>query len=106
MKRVVALIFAFLIGFAIYYDLTVGTLPGIQASEGIAAQKEASLPYVEIQVHPGDTVLSIIERHGGIPENVAIEEIITDFSTLNDGLDPLNIQPGKIYKFPLYSQEP
>lgn len=107
MKRFAGLFLACFIGLAIYYDLTVGTLPGIQAVDE-PTDRATSAPsriYVEIEVHPGDTVLSIIERHGGIPDHLSIEEVIYDFSELNGGQDPLSIQPGEIYKFPIYRQK-
>lgn len=105
MKRFAGIVLALLVCLAIYYDLTVGSLPGIEKGEAMMEQETAAstLPYVEIRVQPGDTVLSIIEQNGGVPGDISIEQIITDFSLLNEGLDPLNIQPGEIYKFPVYT---
>lgn len=108
MKRMLGFILFILCAYAIYYDLTIGTLPGIQAvqeDEHKAVESTLSIEYIEIEVKPGDTVLSIIEQNGGVPAHFSIEKIVTDFSELNEGINPTDIQPGKTYKFPIYDKD-
>ena len=90
-----------LIIYSAYFDLTTGTLPA--ASVPATAEETASeLPYKEIEVKPGDTLLSIIEREeGSLPK--PINTIILDFQELNDGQSPHEMQIGKTYKIPVYS---
>lgn len=102
LKKLIALVFIGLVLYSAYFDLTVGTLP--EASTPVTAQEAPSeLPYKEIEVKPGDTLLSIIEREeGSLPK--PIHTIIMDFQELNDGHSPHELQIGKTYKFPIYSQ--
>lgn len=102
LKKLIALVFIGLVIYSAYFDLTIGTLPA--ASTPAAAQESPSvLPYKEIEVKPGDTLLSIIEREeGSLPKS--INTIILDFQELNNGHSPHELQIGKTYKFPIYSQ--
>ena len=59
------------------------------------------MAYKEILIKPGDTLLSIIEKDKEA-KNQPIEEIISDFQSLNEGLQPENMQIGKTYKIPIY----
>ena len=113
MKRFLGFIAFILVIYVIYFDLTTGTLPiTIEATttektesshEPVEKNKEAaSIDYFEIKVKSGDTVLSIIEGHLNASLPVPIEQVITDFKSLNNGLDPKKIQLGKTYKFPNY----
>lgn len=109
MKRLL-LFFSFcFILFIIYYDLTTGSLPTSQLRASPAQQSvpvntpttSRSMAYKEILIKPGDTLLSIVEKEKGT-SNQPIEEVISDFQTLNEGLRPENMQIGKTYKIPLY----
>ena len=104
MKRLFGILLTVMILYAIYYDLSQGTLP-VNTNEKATLEKAIptkGVPYFEAKVVAGDTVLSILEDryHHSIP--VPISDISTDFRQLNNGLAPQEIQPGKTYKFPLY----
>ena len=102
LKKLFVLLFMALIIYSVYFDITIGTLPAV--STPVTAQESPSdLPYKEIEVKPGETLLSIIEREeGSLPK--PINTIILDFQELNDGHSPHELQIGETYKFPNYSQ--
>lgn len=105
MKRLAAFIAAIIILYAIYYDLSQGTLPTVtkEKEEAIPAASTPSLPpYFEKKVVSGDTVLSIIEEKLDHSIPVPISEVESDFKKLNKDIAPKNIQPGNVYKFPKY----
>lgn len=119
MKRMAIFFGIIILLYSVYYDLNKGTLrllyqestvataqPQVNQASPTASQQTAeedlsSIPYVEMKVKPGDTVLSLSEDllDGSIP--VPIERVITDFEELND-LPPAKIQIGKTYKIPNY----
>ena len=95
MKRLFGILLTVMVLYAIYYDLSQGTLP-VDTGEKATIEKTNTvpgLPYFEAKVVVGDTVLSI---------PVPISDIATDFRQLNNGQSPQEIQPGKTYKFPIY----
>ena len=101
MKKIIALLLIGLIIYSVYFDLTIGTLPAASVPT-TAEEASPELPYNEIEVKPGDTLLSIIEREeGNLPK--PIDKIILDFQKLNDGQSPHEMQIGKTYKFPDYT---
>ena len=104
MKRLFGILLTVMVLYAIYYDLSQGTLP-VDTVEKSTIEKTnpvPGLPYFEAKVVAGDTVLSILEDryHHSIP--VPISDIATDFRQLNNGQSPQEIQPGKTYNFPIY----
>lgn len=76
----------------------------VQKKESVQ-ETALSLQYVELEVKPGDTLLSLIESQGGYPDDVSIEEMIKDFSALNEGIKPDDMQFGETYKIPVYNQK-
>lgn len=100
MKKVLGIVALVLIVYAIYSDITTGTLIG-KSSEEIV-ETSFSIQYIEVQVKPGDTLLSLIEQQGGYPDQVSINQMIDDFISLNEGMKPNDMQPGKVYKIPIY----
>ncbi len=105
-KKLGYLAAACLIIYAVYFDLTAGTLP----KSGTPAQNDAvhevagsGLSYTEQEVQPGDTLLSIMEQQSG---KIArpVDQLIADFKSLNKDTSPQNLQIGKTYKFPLYEE--
>ncbi|CAN7321108.1 hypothetical protein [Rossellomorea sp. LjRoot5] len=121
MKRMAIFFGIIILLYSVYYDLNKGTLR-LLYKEAIVATSEplvngnqreqpqepvkreedpSSLSYVEMEVKPGDTVLSLVEDliDGSIP--VSIDQVITDFEELND-VSPAKIQIGKTYKIPNY----
>lgn len=112
MKKIAAFLVLSLIVYAIYNDLTAGTLPAASMHKIEAASKEmnvknknktaAAIPYFEHVVKPGDTVLSVLDRISQTPLQVSVTKAVEDFKQLNGGTDPHKIQFGKTYKFPDY----
>lgn len=103
MKRLIGIIVLMIGIYATYYDLTEGTLPKNE-NEPASEATSTMIPFQEITVRPGDTVLSIIENLEGFPNEVSINKIVEDFILLN-GIAPQDIQAGKSYKIPLYSSD-
>ncbi|MCR8847166.1 hypothetical protein NQ095_02000 [Rossellomorea sp. SC111] len=121
MKRMAIFFGIIILLYSVYYDLNKGTLRLLYKEATVATsqplvngnQRElseepvnrgedpSSLSYVEMEVKPGDTVLSLVEDllDGSIP--VSIDQVITDFEELND-VPPAKIQIGKTYKIPNY----
>lgn len=114
MKKLFALLFAILIIYVIYIDLTVGTLPNatqtVEAEAKGTANLETGLSETGIssfkeKVKPGETVISIVEHHINKALPVSIDDLIHDFQTLNPGKTPEKIQIGSTYHFPDYSKK-
>ncbi|MBM7693315.1 hypothetical protein JOC77_002755 [Peribacillus deserti] len=113
MRRLLYLLSFCFLCFIVYYDLTSGTLPVKSTMAAIALDKKpdpsapaknsSDIRHTEIVIKPGDTILSIIEQQEG-KINEPIEKIISDFRALNKGKAPEDIQIGKKYKIPVYTQ--
>ncbi|MCA1054849.1 hypothetical protein LCM10_07595 [Rossellomorea aquimaris] len=123
MKRLFIFFGIIILLYSVYYDLNKGTLrllmdeasmvtaqPQPQSirketvdSVPSSGHEDPSLPYIEIKIQPGDTVLSLVEDslEGSLP--VSIEQVVTDFEELNS-VPPGKIQIGKIYKIPDYNE--
>ena len=91
MKRLVGLLVTIIVLYAIYYDLSQGTLPAVTTEQNNRmpnTNSEQEQPYFEKTVGVGDTVLSILEDHlnGSIP--VPISDVVSDFKALNKGTPP------------------
>ncbi|MBO9129623.1 LysM domain-containing protein [Bacillus sp. 165] len=108
MKRLAITMIALLIGYALFYDITVGTLPLLhtyssqkQTTTKSVANETISKLYKNLEVKSGDTVLSVVEQinEKGIP---SIEKVVTDFRKLNPNSSPNKLRVGQTYKFPLY----
>lgn len=99
-KRILSLLLIMLIGVGIYFDLTIGSLPKKEIAE-----KQTTIPYQEVTVQAGFTVLSIVEHLHDGPVPATIQQIIADFKTLNPNIDPEEIQVGQTYLFPVYSEQ-
>lgn len=99
MTRLFSVLFSCILFIAIIYDLKYGTIP---VSSEPKLNSEITIPYEEVLVKNGDTLLSIIENREGFPKQVDMKTIVEDFQLLNNGLKPDQIQPGKIYKIPIY----
>lgn len=100
-------VFLFLVLIAIcaiaYHDVTKGTIYTASVKKTIKQTNE--LPYREVTVQRGDTLLSIVERemNGKLP--VSIDRLIDDFQTLNPHVNAQSLQIGKTYRIPLYKQK-
>ena len=107
MKRLVGLLVTIIVLYAIYYDLSQGTLPVVTTEKTTVAKStsEQKQPYFEKKIGVGDTVLSILEDRLNSSVPVPISDVVSDFKALNKGTPPQEIQPGKVYKFPDYQTE-
>ncbi|WP_010173659.1 hypothetical protein [Bacillus coahuilensis] len=103
MKRPLVLLLLLVCLYSIYFDLSVGTVPLLNPSNQYEPVETAShsMSFVKV-VQKGDTLITIVENeiNGSLP--VPIDELVADFSKLNNGLVPEEIQIGKEYVFPLY----
>jgi hypothetical protein len=108
MKKMAGVLLSILVIYVIYFDLNRGTLPAGQSQSMEAStipSAESDAVFFEKKVNPGETVLSIIELNLDGPIPVSIDQVVSDFSELNNGLRPEEIKSGKTYKFPKYSQD-
>ncbi len=97
MKKILLFVGFCLVAYSIYFDINIGTLPAY-SSENMDKTDEN---YYNIKVEPGDTVLSLVEKkEGTLP--VPIDQIIEDFTVLNDGINPEEIKIGQTYRFKNY----
>jgi hypothetical protein len=108
MKNLLILLASFLIIYSIYFDISVGTLPhsDTQKVEAVAKPKlsKTRIPYFEVKVEPGDTLLTIVEHRIKKPLPVSITRLIHDFEVLNPDQSAEKIQIGKSYRFPDYAK--
>lgn len=106
LKKICVFLLLVLTIYSVYYDLNIGTLPTTNASTTIELQSEEdveSVPFVEVTVEAGYTVLSIVEQlHYPEKIEVSIQQIINDFEYLNTNVSAHEIQMGRSYLFPLY----
>lgn len=107
MKRLCLFLLVALVLYVVYFDLSVGTLPNVsvltESTETInEIEEEEKIASFSVKVKKGETVLSIVEMHMDAPIPVPIEQVVKDFSVLNNGKKPEEIQYGKTYLFPDY----
>ncbi|MGM7721107.1 hypothetical protein [uncultured Metabacillus sp.] len=111
MKRLFLFLLVIFLCYIVYYDFQIGTLPALSISKNPPEsekalkikEESASIPYFEVEIKQGDTVLTIIERHhNGLP--ASIEKIIKDFEVLNSDVKAEEILLGETYRFPNYEQ--
>ncbi|MGV3487964.1 MAG: hypothetical protein ACO1OC_05205 [Tuberibacillus sp.] len=104
MKKLILLGIVAIIGWTSFYDLTKGTLNFLGTDHYTQASTDltSTMPYRTLDVEPGDTVLSLYEKLNP-GARADIQKVMSDFKTLNDGVDPNHIQIGETYRFPLYS---
>ncbi|MDQ0231627.1 hypothetical protein [Metabacillus malikii] len=109
MKRLSLFLFFLFLIFIVYYDMNVGTLPTVnepsvkESINSVEEKTKPSIPFHEVKVSEGDTVLSITEKlHSGLP--APIDKIIEDFELLNENIKAESIIIGETYLFPDYTQ--
>lgn len=108
MKKLFIAAFILILIYSIFFDLKHGTLPAAEvvSVDEVSVETDkpvTNTPFFEEKVNAGDTVLSIVENNLEAQIPVSIEEIVNDFTLLNDGVLPEKIQIGKMYRFPDYS---
>ncbi|QPC46895.1 LysM peptidoglycan-binding domain-containing protein [Mangrovibacillus cuniculi] len=109
MTRPIMWIGCLILVYCILFDLSRGTLPiafpskqTVVAKTVQSAETQSLSTYMEVTVQPGDTVLSLVEKNQTNNASVSINKLVEDFKKLNQGLDPLAIQPGKKVFIPIY----
>lgn len=105
MKRLALILIILLVFTGIYFDLSKGSLPKKETQTKDPTSevlKETTIPFQEVTVQGGYTVLSIVEHLHEGPVPATIQQIIFDFKELNPETNPDDIQIGKTYLFPLY----
>ncbi|MBT2685711.1 hypothetical protein [Bacillus sp. ISL-37] len=117
MKKLAGLLVFLIVAYAVYNDLSIGTLPAAKMQEPETSKVEMvetkktetqttqEIPFFEHEVLPGDTVLSVIDSYMDKPLSVPVSQAVEDFKKLNDGTDPQKIKFGNVYKFPDYSSQ-
>ncbi|MFK9093307.1 hypothetical protein [Bacillus salipaludis] len=110
MKKLFGFLFAILVIYVIYFDLSVGTLPSSNSKQvdakvetTVTMEHKSDIPSFDAEVQPGETVISIVEHELKKPLPVSITDLIEDFRKLNPGQTPEKIQIGSTYQFPDYS---
>ncbi|SDQ49540.1 hypothetical protein SAMN05216232_1815 [Virgibacillus subterraneus] len=95
---------------SIYKDLSIGTtLTSINKTkqpqeEYVTNTKNISV--MEVKVHHGDTLLTIVEKiNPQLTNNLDVTKIVADFKVLNPTVDPKKLQPNEFYSFPIYEKE-
>ncbi|MGG5255032.1 hypothetical protein ACQYAD_16495 [Neobacillus sp. SM06] len=108
MKKFLGVLLSLIVLYAIYFDLTTGTLPQASSQKADAViqttKPKTTIPYFEAKVEPGETVLTIVEHQIKKPLPVSISKLIRDFQALNTGKDAEKIQIGQTYRFPDYTK--
>jgi len=113
MKRLGAAILGILTIYIIYVDLTAGSLSNsansIKAEETMETIAKTTIttttiPAFNAEVEPGETLISIVENYLDKPIPVSIDQLISDFKSLNPKQAPEKLQIGKVYQFPDYSK--
>ncbi|NNU82995.1 LysM domain-containing protein [Geobacillus sp. BMUD] len=103
MKKLILLLLLFLSSYIVYRDLAIGTLhPSSETAAADVQPNRAPIPYRTVTVHPGDTLLSIVEKELEGPLPVPLEQLIRDFERLNPGEQAQTLKIGKTYKVPIY----
>ncbi|MEK4564552.1 hypothetical protein MKX54_07760 [Alkalihalobacillus sp. FSL R5-0424] len=115
MKRLFICVALILVIAGIVSDLRTGSLPDQSVKQQsqstppkkaeVPADSSPSLASQEVIVEPGHTVLSVVEHLNEGPIPVSIAQIIDDFKSLNQSLEPDMIQTGETYLFPIYKKE-
>jgi LysM repeat protein len=109
MKKLFGVLFAALVIYIIYFDLTVGTLPTaatkqVDRNAVTVAKPKTEIPSFEAKVKPGETLISIVEHYLGKSLPVSINDLIEDFQQLNPGISAEKMKIGATYHFPDYSK--
>ncbi|MFB4166489.1 hypothetical protein [Virgibacillus sp. JSM 102003] len=95
---------------SMYKDLSVGTTltPGInnKQSQEEKISKTENITAMKVKVLQGDTLLTIAEEiNPQLSNNLNVNKIVEDFKALNPTADPVELQIGEFYSFPIYKRE-
>ncbi|SFA70701.1 hypothetical protein SAMN04488072_101139 [Lentibacillus halodurans] len=104
-KKLLLYTFIILFLISVHQDLTVGTPlnNNLDSQNNPPIVEQENITFIKVQTNTGDTVLSIVEELNKQNNNdLDISQILDDFKALNPGVEPLHIQTGEYYYFPLY----
>jgi len=113
MKKMIGFGILFFILYIVYYDVSNGTLPSFKKELELVEQGEvletsatpvqtSSLPFQEVEVKAGDTLISLVEKLSSNKSTLSIDTLVKDFETLNPGEQANSLIIGKKYKIPIY----
>lgn len=104
-KKTFLFILAILLCTSIYHDITSGSI-STKKEKNVQTTTSNSAIYnrVRVQVMPGDTVLSIVEKYNDGKLSMDIDQIITDFQKLNEDANPYQLKSYHYYFFPVYKK--
>ncbi len=105
-KRLSIFLLVIVVVYVIYYDLTKGTLYSttpLPTNESITKTSKENIPYKNIEIKSGDTLLSIVEQLSTTSPMPSSDQIISDFQILNPKVSPTELTIGKSYKIPIYN---
>lgn len=85
---------------SIYQDLTLGSI-SMDSENAEKTTMNYKDNYVYVQVQPGQTVLSIVEKHNN-SKSLNVNQIIKDFKKLNPNSKPYQLDAYSYYYFPVY----
>jgi len=104
-KRISIFLLTTIIGYIIYYDISIGTFRYLSSSstqEVSSTVSNESIPYETIQIKSGDTLLSIVEQLSIMKKIPSSKRITEDFQILNPHDIPTKLIIGNSYKIPIY----
>ncbi|MFD2046081.1 hypothetical protein ACFSTA_12140 [Ornithinibacillus salinisoli] len=108
MKKTLLYLFIILFLVSIYKDMTIGTQISEDKNEystTVDSEQARHFQAIKIKVQPGETVLSIAEQLNEFENTpLVIDDILTDFKTLNPNVNPYDIKSHSYYFFPLYKE--
>lgn len=107
-KRMSIYLLFLLLFLSIYKDLTTDipkNTPQITVPQNDKVREVRGATGIKIQVHSGDTVLSVVEQLNKDNQTIKtdITRIIADFEKVNPHVDPYNLKSNNFYYFPLYN---
>ncbi|MGP4107255.1 LysM peptidoglycan-binding domain-containing protein [Virgibacillus sp. L01] len=110
LMKILSYILIALFFISIYKDLSVGTTltpeNNIKQPQVENMVKTENITAMEVKVHQGDTLLTIAEKiNPQVTNNLNVNKIVEDFKALNPTTDPVELQPGEFYFFPIYEKE-
>lgn len=104
-KKFLIFVSAILLCASIYHDMTSGSIStNEERNTRTTTSNSLSYSIEKVQISPGETVLSIVEKYndGGVSLNV--DQILTDFRKLNPDVHPYQLEAYHYYNFPVYKK--
>lgn len=106
-KKSLILFLAILLCASVYHDITTGSIsskPEKEKENYVQTVSNKSLNFIKVQVLPGETILSIVEKYSDNIKSLDINQIVSDFEKLNEGAHPYHLKAHQSYNFPVYTK--